>query len=581
MPKKKSVPVRRRKTGTPPPRSETGRPPQTVRLLIVGQDAASRRAVREALGQPAPGGKGKMAGRSAGRGPLLSGLRITEAPETTEVVSLLQAASRPGENVSVAVLTVAPGARRPALKLARLLAETAPEMPLILCIPPEDGAWWENVAQRLHPWRVSVVTQPPDPLTLRGLIRAHLGRGTATAASPPAHSSRPKPAPAASSATPPPQAHALWRHVVDGLLQGLGQWCAALERPAEDREAVSGVHAAWSRCQRLGTVHRAAALVSQLTLLESPAGGPPGTACDLLQVTGQVVGHLQQLLHGVADVEGQWEPGRLLVPTDAPALQRVLSDLALLVLPAFPQGTRLRFNVARRAAAAGHHRGAPAGEAHVRIESWPAQDAPSSPASAGGVSPFLTGLEWTTAQALITRRQGRLKRSRLSNGQMLMEIHLPLLTEVDAPSTDPARLSPAVTPGGQADAPAGAVVLLVDDDESVRATTRLFLEEYDCRILEATDSTSALRVWKEAGRTIHLLVVDLVIPGEVDGLQLARRLRLEQPGLRILLTTGYAGAGLMEELKSMPDTDFLSKPYTYAQMHAVLRRHLRPLRVPA
>lgn len=332
-------------------------------------------------------------------------------------------------------------------------------------------------------------------------------------------------------------------------------------------------------------MHRAAALVSQLSLLESPSTEPEGPACDLLAVTGQVVGQLQQLLRGVVEIEGRWETGRLPVPAEATALHRMLTDLALLALPAFPQGARLRINLARHLVASRHRASGAAGGAQISIECLPAQQPTGRPVPAAGSSPFLTGLEWTTAQTLITRWKGRLDRSRPAEGHTLMEIRLPILAEVDVPPLGQAMPAPTYPasrpPAVQADAPPGAVVLLVDDDESVRVTTRLFLEEYDCRILEATDSTSALRLWEEAGQNIHLLVVDLVIPGEVDGLQLARRLQVERPGLRVLLTTGYAGAGLIEELKSMPDTDFLSKPYTYAQMHAVLRRHLRPRLIPA
>ncbi len=581
MPKKKSVPVRSRKTGPPATRSRGGPPPLTVRVLIVGQDALLRRAVREALRQPAPGGKGKRVGHEPGAGSFGRAIRVTEAPATAEAVSLLHATSRPAERLSVAVLVVRPATRRPALKLARQLGEAAPELPLILCIPPEDAAWWEGVAQRLHPWRVSVVTQPPDPLSLRGLIRALLGRGVSAAVSP--HLQPPRPLPA--SPSPPTTALApgqtLLRHLVEGLLQGLGQWGVHLERPSTEPEAAPGGIDAWSRCRRRGTLHRAAALVSQLTLLESPTSETERAACDLVVVTGQVVGHLQQLLRGGVEVECHGETGPLLVPADATALQRVLTDLALLALPVFSPGSRLRFNLDRRPAASGSRTGPSAGEVLVQIEGLPTGEPPVGPAPDAGPSPFLTGLEWTTAQAMITRWKGRLERSRRPNGHMLMELHLPLLAEAEVSAPDTLASAPTLPTSAPAEVPAGAVVLLVDDDENVRATTRLFLEEYDCRILEATDSTRALRLWKEQGRNIRLLVVDLVIPGEVDGLQLARRLQGEQPGLRVLLTTGYAGAGLIEELKAMPETDFLPKPYTYVQMHAVLRRHLRPRLIQA
>jgi CheY-like chemotaxis protein len=121
-------------------------------------------------------------------------------------------------------------------------------------------------------------------------------------------------------------------------------------------------------------------------------------------------------------------------------------------------------------------------------------------------------------------------------------------------------------------APRSLTVLLVEDDAAVRQVTRLFLEGCGGHVLEAGDSVEAFRLWQSHRETVDLLVVDLVIPGQVDGLQLADRLRTERPGLKVVLTTGFMDESLAAELNATQGVEFLFKPYTCAQIEGVLAR---------
>lgn len=581
MAKKKTVTAHRQPKSAPAAKSSQAlKSVRTWRVLLVGEDAHLRRQVRESL-RPLASGKAGASGRSAHTS---TGLHIAEAGDAASAIHLLRNTVQQAEGFSLALVVVAPGARRKGLKLARQVNELAPDLPIILCVPPGDSDWWEQEAQRLHPWRVSVLVHPPEPLAVRALIRVHAARGaSAGVRSVPRRAGtggKPESAPLDTEAA----ANPLLLRLVEGMVNGFCQWqVERISAPAEG-EADAETPAAWWSCQRRGAVHRAAALAAQLALTGQPSVERSPKETDLAPVLESVGTHLQHLLGDWVDVAIGEKAGTVRVAADPAALHQVLCDLALLALPAFPRGARLKLRWEDLPPGEVSRRAEMPGEIRVLIEvASPRADTGTSPAPPGAVSPFLTGLEWSTAQVVVGQIGGRLSRLRAPAEPGGFEIRLPAL----APAGDSA--GPAATPGAvrgfdtlaaSAEPPPAATVLLVDDDESVRATTRLFLEEYDCRILEATDSISALRLWREHGHNIHLLVVDLVIPGEVDGLQLARRLQAEQPGLRTLLTTGYAGPGLIEELKSLPDTEFLPKPYTYAQMHAVLRRHLRPRAVP-
>lgn len=81
-------------------------------------------------------------------------------------------------------------------------------------------------------------------------------------------------------------------------------------------------------------------------------------------------------------------------------------------------------------------------------------------------------------------------------------------------------------------------ILVVDDDPEVLAVACPQLVELGYTVLEAHDGPEALRVL-QANRDIALLFTDIVMPGAVDGFELAERAKQLRPGLRVLYTSGY------------------------------------------
>lgn len=105
-----------------------------------------------------------------------------------------------------------------------------------------------------------------------------------------------------------------------------------------------------------------------------------------------------------------------------------------------------------------------------------------------------------------------------------------------------------------------ACVLIVDDEETVRETLQLVLQDCDYAVITAAESTSALAI-VESGVRIDLLLTDLAMPG-MDGLTLIRRVRERRPELPAILLTGYAGDGAALALGAGIDGRFtlLRKP---------------------
>jgi CheY-like chemotaxis protein len=112
-------------------------------------------------------------------------------------------------------------------------------------------------------------------------------------------------------------------------------------------------------------------------------------------------------------------------------------------------------------------------------------------------------------------------------------------------------------------------VLLVEDDLLVRTQAGRLLTGLGYRVTVADDGPSALAAL-EAANDISLLMTDMVMPGGMNGRELAVRARRNRPALKVLLTSGYTEEG--GPLGCGPDTGaaFLPKPYRRAQLAAAL-----------
>jgi CheY-like chemotaxis protein len=121
-----------------------------------------------------------------------------------------------------------------------------------------------------------------------------------------------------------------------------------------------------------------------------------------------------------------------------------------------------------------------------------------------------------------------------------------------------------------AEAPGGhEAVLLVEDNPDVQDVASMLLEQLGYRVVAAQSAAEALELLA-SGEDIDLLFTDVVMPGELDGLALAQRVRAEYPDIAVLLTSGYAKA------LSTVEAGFpvLRKPYQLAILARAIREAL-------
>jgi CheY-like chemotaxis protein len=132
------------------------------------------------------------------------------------------------------------------------------------------------------------------------------------------------------------------------------------------------------------------------------------------------------------------------------------------------------------------------------------------------------------------------------------KIYLPRVEEAEAVAVPGA--TPRPHPG------AGARILLVEDDESVRTLMADILGEAGYSVVSAGHPTSALAL-AASDRSLDLLVTDVIMP-RMSGRDLAQRLSAERPGLRVLYVSGYAGEALARHGGIEIGEHFLTKPFS-------------------
>lgn len=144
-----------------------------------------------------------------------------------------------------------------------------------------------------------------------------------------------------------------------------------------------------------------------------------------------------------------------------------------------------------------------------------------------------------------------------------VKVYLPRrLGLVDAARAKVAR----IVPEGRAE----ELILVVEDDRDLRACTVEVLREFGYGVLEAADGHAALRIVKDR-RDISLLFTDVVLPGGLNGRQLADAAARIAPDMKLLFTTGYAPNAIVHEGRLDAEVEMIGKPFTSGDLAAKLR----------
>jgi len=196
-----------------------------------------------------------------------------------------------------------------------------------------------------------------------------------------------------------------------------------------------------------------------------------------------------------------------------------------------------------------------------------------------------TGLGLATCFGIVSQMGGRIEAESRPGVGTTLRVRLPRCEAagaeaVPAPARPAARhREPDSAPGGapvseRAPAVGGAeTLLLVEDDPPIREMTRQGLEARGFRVLAAEDAESALVLARRHAGPIHLLVTDVILPGQ-NGRELAEQLARERPATRVLFVSGYSRDVIARRGVLEPGVELLEKPYTPSTLAERIREVL-------
>jgi two-component system cell cycle sensor histidine kinase/response regulator CckA len=145
----------------------------------------------------------------------------------------------------------------------------------------------------------------------------------------------------------------------------------------------------------------------------------------------------------------------------------------------------------------------------------------------------------------------------------------------DASGAAPAEpVSAKSTAAATADLTGTGTILLVEDEEGLRALNARGLKSRGYTVLEAENGVEALQVFEGHDGKVDLVVSDVVMP-EMDGPTLLKELRKRNPAVKIIFVSGYAEEAFEKSLPQQDGKkqfDFLAKPFTLKQLVAAVKQ---------
>lgn len=345
------------------------------------------------------------------------------------------------------------------------------------------------------------------------------------------------------------------------ILGGLETIERQLAKPGNDAQARIGRAAAMAR----HGAQRAATLTARLLAFarRQPLQPKPLDASRL--VTG-LADLLQRTLGATIALETIAGGGLWAAMADAAELENALVNLAINARDAMPEGGRLTIETSNACLdedyVASVPEPLPAGH-YVLIAVSDTGHGMDRVALQKAFEPFFTtkdvgkgtGLGLSQVYGFIRQSGGHVRiYSELGHGTTV-KLYLPRCADTRSVET----VAPPPTPSP---APSGSeTILLVEDHGDLLAYSNAVLRELGYRVLAAPDAAAGLALLQREPE-IDLLFTDMILPGGVDGRQLATEALRCRPGLKVLFTSGYARNAILRDGRLDPGMDLLPKPFT-------------------
>jgi PAS domain S-box-containing protein len=289
---------------------------------------------------------------------------------------------------------------------------------------------------------------------------------------------------------------------------------------------------------------------------------------DINSLISELLVMLRPLLGDRIEIAFQCPADHVWVNADAGMMEQVVMNLCINARDAMPKGGRLTLAAARVEV----HSAARAG-CFVCLSVSDTGCGMDETVLARVFEPFFTtkevgkgtGLGMATVCRIVKEHQGWVNVESAVGRGSSFRVYLPSAMPMGQSAIS--NLDEVIRGGSEG-------ILLVEDDLYVRRLVATQLRELGYAVLEAGNGLEALHRWEEHQQDIELLFTDMTMPGNMSGLDLALRLKKEQPSLRVISSSG-SGANLSQNpLTAGQEFFYLPKPYEPAALALTVRRCL-------
>ena len=173
-----------------------------------------------------------------------------------------------------------------------------------------------------------------------------------------------------------------------------------------------------------------------------------------------------------------------------------------------------------------------------------------------------TGLGLATVHGIVKQSNGHIWVYSEINHGTTFKVYFPLINE-DESLLEPPSESIAQT--------GSEVILLVEDEALVRNLSKKTLKQFGYSVLEAANADEALQILKNYSGTIDLLLTDVIMPGSLNGKELAAVVQKSNPNIAVLFMSGYTDNVVLHHKILEPGLDFIQKPFSPISLSIKIR----------